>query len=57
MQDIEIASWLVRMYDFYVHVVKNHKGMNESSSERVCDSSQLVNKNRTCKPTIKLFIL
>ena len=39
---IWITSWLVSAYDFYSRVVKDRKRTSESSSERLCDSSQQV---------------
>ena len=52
----QITSWLVRLYDFYSLVVKNRKLTRSKTRSFVCDSSQLVNKNRTASPTMKQSI-
>ena len=49
----QITSWLVSAYDFYSLVVKNRKLTRSKTRSFVCDSSQLVNKNRTHSPTMK----
>ena len=49
-----MVSTLVR---FYSLVVKNRKLTRSKTRSFVCDSSQLVNKNRTRSPTMKVIYI
>ena len=42
-----------RVADFYSLVVENQKLTRSKTRSFVCDSPQLVNKNRTRSPTMK----
>ena len=53
LKNKQITSWLVHLYDFYSLVVKNRKLTHLKTRSFVCDSSQLVNKNRPHSPTMK----